>query len=200
MAKKQRILVALTAQRMMFARTTSSLVQAAMDKKDWEFDFYMELGADIASSRNRIVEAAKERKATHLLFVDYDMYFAPNSITRLLEQDKDIIGAAYNFRANANQEAKNTAVPITQPDVRHPHPDELPKEPFKCHCMGTGFLLIKMSVFEKMKKPYFMWGYNEEGELTFGEDTWFCQKAIEAGFDVWADPTLQIKHIGEALY
>src|SRR3990167_5319190 len=141
MAKtKPHILVALTGQRLIFARTTSYLIQAAMDKKDWDFDFHLEMGCDIVASRNRIVHVARERGATHLLFVDYDMYFPPHTITRLLKQDKDIIGAAYNFRGNG--ESKNTAIPITQTDVKHPHPDELPKEPFKCHCLGTGLLLI----------------------------------------------------------
>ena len=170
-----------------------------MDKKDWDFDFHLEMGCDIVASRNRIVHVARERGATHLLFVDYDMYFPPHTITRLLKQDKDIIGAAYNFRGNG--ESKNTAIPITQTDVKHPHPDELPKEPFKCHCLGTGLLLIKMSVFDAFKGPWFMMGYNEKGDLHFGEDTYFCQRAIkEAGLEVWADPTLGVRHIGEQLF
>lgn len=203
MANKQKpkILIALTAQRLIFARTTSSLVQAAMDKKDWDLDFYLEMGCDIVSARNRIVHTARERGATHLLFVDYDMYFPPHTITRLLKQDKDIIGAAYNFRANANEAPKSTAVPITEADIKHSHPHELPKETFKCHCLGTGLLLIKMSVFDKIQTPWFMFGYNERGELHYGEDTYFCQRAIkEGGFDVWADPNLGVKHIGEALF
>lgn len=186
---------------MIFARTTSSLIQAALDKKDWEFDFYLEMGCDIASARNRSVSVARERGATHLLFVDYDMYFPPHTITKLLKQDKDIIGAAYNFRGNANEPAKSTAVPIEETELKHSHPDTLPQEPFKVHCMGAGLLLIKMSVFDQVKGPWFMFGYNEQGTMQYGEDTYFCQRAIkEADLEVWADPTLGVKHIGESLF
>lgn len=201
MAKKPKILVVLLAQRLIFARTTSSLVQAAMDKKDWEFDFYMEMGCDIASARNRSVRIAREREATHLMFVDYDMYFPPHSITKLLMQNKDIIGACYNFRGNSGEPPKCTAVPLTQVEVRHPHPDEIPKETFKCHCMGTGFMLIKIEVFDKFKAPWFLFGYDDKGELVYGEDTYFGQRAIkEGGFEIWADPTLNVKHVGEQLF
>lgn len=201
MAKKQKpkILVALTAQRFVFSRTAFSLIQSALNASDYEFDFHMEIGCDIASARNRVVRQAQSRNATHLLFVDYDMYFGPKAINALLDADKDIIGASYNFRANAGEPLKSTAVPLGS--TKQVSPEELPKEAFKCECLGTGLLLIKMSVFEKLKAPWFMWGYNDQGDLHFGEDTYFCQRAIkEAGLDVWAEPRLAVKHIGEQLF
>ena len=198
MAKKPKILVALTCQRFVFSRTAFSLIQSVLNIKHYEFDFYLEMGADIASSRNRIVYVARERGASHLLFVDYDMYFGPDTIQRLISHDKDIVGAAYNFR---NDPPRSTAVPITQTDVAHPLTENLPKELFKCHCLGTGLLLIKVSVFDKFKGPWFMFGYNDTGDMLYGEDTYFCQRAIkEGGLDVWADPTLGVKHIGEQLF
>lgn len=190
MANKPKILVALTCQRFVFSRTTFSLIQAALNAKGYVFDFYMEMGADIASSRNRVVQAARTRGATHLLFVDYDMYFPPDAIAKLLAADKDIIGAAYNFRKDPPQ---STAVPVDEPSPTD--------KPYKCQALGAGLLLIKMNVFEKLKQPWFMFGYTEKGELYYGEDTYFCQRAIkECGFDVWADPTLNVKHLGEYLY
>lgn len=197
MAKKQattkpKVLIALTAQRMMFARTTAALLNAAIANKNQEFelDFYMEMGCEIASARNRIARVAKEREATHLLFVDYDMYFPSDAIAKLLKADKDIIGAAYNTRGDGS---RPTAVPLEEPAPQD--------QPFKCHAMGTGLLLIKTSVFDKLAAPWFMWGFTPEGTLHFGEDTYFCQRAInEAGLEVWADPTLGVKHIGEHLF
>lgn len=190
MAKKPKVLVALTCQRFVFSRTAFSLIQAALNAKDFEFDFYMEMGAEIASSRNRLVQAARERKATHLLFVDYDMYFPPDAISKLLAHDKDIIGAAYNFRKDPPQ---STAVPVEEPAPTD--------QPFKCQALGAGLLLIKLSVFEKFPQPWFMFGYTEKGELYYGEDTYFIQRAIkEAGLEAWADPTLNVRHVGEYLY
>ena len=193
---KPKVLVALTSQRYIFSRTAFLLIKAALDHADYEFDFYMELGCEIASARNRTVHTARERNCTHVLFVDYDMYFPPSAISKLLAEDKDIIGAAYNRR---DEDLKSTAVPVGM--TAAPHPRELPTEPFKCECLGAGLLLIKTSVFDKFPGPWFMFGYQSDGTLSYGEDTYFCQRAIkEAGFDVWADPTLHVKHIGEQLF
>lgn len=199
MASKQkpRILIALTSQRFLFTRTAASLIQAMMDaQRSYEVAFHFEMACDIVSARNRCVLKAQEANATHILFIDYDMYFPPDTIEKLLTWDKDIIGAAYNFRSD---DLKSTAVPLTSPS--QVHPDTLPNEPFKCECLGAGVLLINMSVFDKLSKPWFMFGYKEDGTMLYGEDTYFCQRAIkDAGLEVWADPTLHVKHIGEQLY
>lgn len=194
MAKKHKVLVALTGQRYIFSRTAFSLINAAL-KADYEFVYHQEMGCEIASMRNRIAKKALEINATHLLFVDYDMYFSPEAIDALLRHDKDIVGATYNFRS---EKLKSTAVPLEAEG--QVHPDELPKELFKCAAIGTGLLLIKTEVFRKMPAPWFMFGYTESGDLLYGEDTFFAQMAIKADFDVYADPTLNVKHVGEAMY
>ncbi len=189
--KKPKVLVALTAQRMIFARTAFCLIQAALNADDYEFYIQMEMGADIASSRNRLAQAALDQKADYLLFIDYDMYFPPRTISTLLSRKKDVIGATYNFRQDP---PKSTAIPLEGTEAKT-------DEPFKVECMGAGMLLIKTEVFNKFPKPWFMWGYTPEGTLLYGEDTYFCQMAKNQGsVDVWADPTLGVKHIGEQLF
>jgi len=190
MKNKPKVLVAVTSQRFIFSRTAFSLLQMSMKSENVELDFYMEMGCDIASSRNRLAQAAIDRKATHLLFVDYDMVFPPNTLNKLLAQDKDIIGAAYNFRKAPPQ---STAVPVEEPA-----PND---KPFKAQALGAGFLLIKTSVFSTFKGPWFMFGYTPEGTLLYGEDTFFAQRAIKEGnLEVWADPTLGVGHLGEQVF
>src|SRR3990167_457179 len=41
---------------------------------------------------------------------------------------------------------------------------------------------------------------NDKGELVCGEDMWFCRKAIKAGYDIWADSTVKVGHLGEFEY
>lgn len=179
------------------AKTLFSVIHS-LKNIDFEFDMMMSIGCDLIGNRARLVRQALEAKCTHMLFVDHDMFFPPikrmngkyeSVITRLLDQDKDIIGAEYKFRSLP---VRSTASPLT---------DLSPKDqPFRCNVVGTGLLLIKMNVFEKLEDPWFNFGRNEKSEMVYGEDAWFCQKAIKAGFEVWADPTLEVKHIGEYLY
>jgi hypothetical protein len=193
---KPKLFIAITSQRFIFSRTAFCIINALSRQTDYDFAVHMEMSCDIASARNRIVSEARKAGATHLLFIDYDMYFSPDTIQKLIKQDKDIIGAAYNFR---NESLKSTAVPFEKEE--QVAPDQLPTETFKCQTLGTGLLLIKLSVFDAFKGPWFMFGYKEDGTLLYGEDTYFCQRAINEGkLDVWADPTLGVRHIGEQLF
>lgn len=188
--QKANVMIALPCQRLVFAKAVFSLVHA-LRKVDFDYDFLMSMACDIVSSRTELVKQAQNNKGTHILFVDYDMFFPPvgadliSPITKLLEADKDIIGAAYNFRKDPLQ---STATPKEGEDT---------SKPFKCEVLGAGLMLIKMGVFEKVQAPWFNFGRDKDGRLVQGEDTYFCRKAIDAGYDIWADPNLGVKHIGE---
>ena len=144
----------------------------------------------VHDARNKIVDAARESGATHLIFIDSDMKFPPEAINKLLKEDKDIIGGLYyrkqppHFPLVHEKDGDKIIIPRTFPK----------NEPFKVFGTGTGFMMIKMKVFEKIKPPWFYFG-NFHGKA-IGEDIYFCWKAQKAGFDVWCDPTLGLEHIG----
>ncbi len=151
---------------------------------------------DIVGNRIQLVKLAQEQNATHIMFIDHDMAFPPgevNPIERLLSHDKDIMGAWYNFRTRG----------IPAPPVGSPVDQVSETDIFKCNVVGTGFMLINMKVFEKFdetKTNYFQFGRRGDGSLAWGEDAYFCLEAAKLGFEVWADPQVQIRHIGEYQY
>jgi hypothetical protein len=59
-------------------------------------------------------------------------------------------------------------------------------------------MLVSTEVFFTLPDPWFYFSY--ENGVRQGEDFNFCKDARKAGFDVWADPTIPIQHIGEYLY
>lgn len=134
-------------------------------------------------NRQRIAQQAKG--FTHLLFVDTDMFFEPDALERLLAHDKDIIGAEYNYRQLPLKTTRQGGEKVGNL--------------LKCDVMGTGFLLIKTSVFEKLPQPWFFYKHDGD-EIIEGDDVWFCNRAKEAGFDIWCDPEVKIFHIGEFLF
>lgn len=148
----------------------------------------------VHDARNKIVQNAIDNKMSHIMFIDSDMYFEPEAINKLLEHDKDIVAGLYYRK-----------LPPHQPNITERKGDLLrfprvwPKnKPFKIFAAGTGFMLIKTSVFEKLEEPWFY--FASLGDQYMGEDIYFCKKAGDAGFDVWVDPTIEIGHIGDYTY
>jgi hypothetical protein len=151
----------------------------------------MEMGCDIVTNRTNLVNAAIKDGATHILFVDWDMYFMPELLDTLLHRNKDIIGINANFRRFPLVSVTKQLNPGIQPPT---------DEPFECQSVGTGVMLVKLSVFKNLPKPWFKFEYDAEGNPAVGEDDFFCREAQKAGFEVWCDPTIPVKHIGDFLY
>lgn len=201
---KPKVIIALAIQDTVKSLLLLSLLTALREgQKDFDYDVAVSMGCDLIGSRTRLVNMAKKMNGTHILFIDHDMVLNPsvhpitnkleNPISRALRADKDILGAPYNFRSESILPLrKSTAVPVSDLSDK--------TGLYQCEALGTGFMLIKMSVFDKIEKPWFQFGRNENAELVYGEDTWLTRQAIKAGLSVYADGGLKIGHLGDYQY
>lgn len=162
-------------------------------KKYPNTDLIIKQSCYVHKNRNDIVEEALKGNYTHLFFIDSDMCFAPQVLERLLDRNKDIVGANY-YKRNPNKE---TVIKFMEDGklVGKTTPQDL----FECATIGTGCVLIKMEVFRTMEKPYFDFKDDIIKEEV-GEDVFFCLKAKRYDYKVWCDPTVDIGHIGEYIY
>jgi len=182
-----RVCLAIGCQETIKAKTLESIVGTMMSLPNTVTSFSMRIGGDIVSARGACVEYALEKQATHIFFFDHDMKFPADTLKRLLAHDKDIITVEYNRR-------KLPLESVTQPLTERSE-----TELYKAQVIGGGCLLIKMSVFEKLPQPWFNFG-RKGYQVVIGEDTWFARTAMDSGFDVWIDPTISVKHLGEYEY
>lgn len=189
--KEPKVIIGLPCSEMMKSKTAHAIGCLVMSDPSI-IDFLMIQSCDLASSRMWLVKEAIKRGATHLLFVDSDMLFPTDILSRLLAHDKDIIGVEYNKRK----------FPLQTVSAYFPDTEPSKTEPFIVGVAGTGVMLIKLSIFAdpKMDKNWFSFGRNAEGENVVGEDGWFCNTARAAGYDVWVDPTIKVGHLGEYMY
>lgn len=151
----------------------------------------------LTENREHCANEALEVGASHLMFIDSDMSFPEDGILTLASRDKYVIGANYNMRT-----MRGSTVKILGEDgqfVAVPG-DQLPKQPFKCGAVATGFMLINTIVFKQLEKPWFFFTYNATRDATEGEDVYFCRKLREKGIDIWCDPTIPVGHIGDFTY
>lgn len=131
--------------------------------------------------------------AGHLFFLDSDVVVPTDIIGRLLGQRKEIIGASYNHRSLPLRSTVRIA-DETGKLVKA----AMPQEPFRCYAVPTGAMLIDLSVFDRIERPWFH--VEERGAELMGDDVWFCQQATKAGIEVWCDPRIPVKHLGDFPY
>ena len=145
----------------------------------------------IDTARNSIVDEFLKMPGKYLMMIDDDHEFSPKTALKLMEHNVDIVGAlAFKRR------------PDYQPCVYRQNQEDkqyypiLPKVFQEVDVVGSGCIMIKKEVFEKVKFPYFYTEYDEKG-VHWSVDFRFCQKAKKEGYKIFVDPTVEIPHIGE---
>lgn len=149
-------------------------------------------GSLIVRNRNASIDHARTLGVDYVLFLDSDMQFPNWTLRRLLSHGKDIVGGTYLQREEPH-------------NMLGLWPDGTVLSSDRIHSVTAipgGCVLIKLSVFDKMVKPYYRtpaFEADADGEARIqGEDYYFCEQAAKAGYEIWLDPvlTLELGHIG----
>ena len=109
---------------------------------------------------NLVTLFLEDPTATHLLFVDADIGFMPEQVFRLIECGADVVAGAYPIKrvnwdkAKRAIEAKRPNVPSAALDyvleINDPDHVAVVNGFTRVRYAGTGFLMIRRHVFEKM--------------------------------------------------
>ena len=189
------ILIGTTCYKTISFRTAWSLMDTLKKYPNTEMAF--QNGVFVHENANKLVEIAKEKGASHLFMVEHDIVFEPDTLGRLLEANKDVVAAPYSGRCLPRQPlVYQQNKPGEEPYMMSY--DMWPTKLFKAYGVPTGCTLIKMSVFDKLTKPYFFFEYDEQGRMLMSQDIYFSRKINKAGMSCWVDPTIPVVHIGEA--
>jgi len=168
----------------------------------------------IDDARNTLTETFLKSPTEWLFWMDSDMVFPEDTLTKLFKVAEDkqtkIVTGIYYQRKGMNYpvlwsrgeelEESGTKTGLHSPrsatnkyvgSFMFPHKDK--KQPFKVHAAGFGCVLVHRSVFEVMPRPWFQF---IKGQCS--EDFYFFLNAKELGFETWAEPTIELGHIGDA--
>lgn|SRR3990167_916474 len=146
-----------------------------------------EEGYTIAENRNYIASQAIKKECDYVLMVDDDMTFPKDTLEKLLETKKRIVGVLSYSRMLP---LKPTVVPV----------DKISDSLFECKEVGGGVLLIDVKVFNEIPQPWFDVETYPFGMIKVGEDAFFCHKAIDNKISVWCDGSIPIGHIGDYIF
>lgn len=157
----------------------------------------MNRGTLIADQRHVLVQEAKARGATHILWLDSDMRFPKDVLSRFLAFNLPIVAANYATRRTpVLPTAENAELGMV---FNQPGDQAL----VSVDRVGMGCMLVDMQVFAKIgDPPWFAIGFNKAASSYIGEDVYFCRMAKKAGCEVWIDPVLsnEVRHLGEFQY
>lgn len=184
----------------------------------------------IERARNIVVARFLKSNATHLLFIDADIGFRPESVLRLLRADKDVATGLY---AKKHFDWTMVKTKLEQGDKEPVHQmgldfnvNALDDQPVndgfvKVLDSATGFMLIKREVLQRMSDKYKdeLWCVNDiprqeikEYVALFAcmidpttrrflsEDYSFCRRYQAMGGEIWADLTAPLAHLGTHVF
>lgn len=169
--------------------------------------------ADVARARNIAASDFLKTDCDVLLTIDDDIVFSPRDALKLCREalDKDMVCGMYLTRgptkrqpASLLKDGQTVEFWIDQPLV-------------EIEFLATGFMAVSRRVFEKVAEglplcmqdtdypfyPFYLQmviPWPSSVNLYLSEDWAFCQRAKDAGFKLWLDPTIRLGHIGQFIW
>jgi len=145
--------------------------------------------------RNNLVTEALRIGATHLIQMDCDQVYHPQTITRLLSHRLPIVGALVHRRYPPFDSLMLKSVEIDERRNGYVSIDEWKDgELVEVDATGGGCLMFEMSVFRKMPRPWFKAQTNPDGSV-LGEDIGLCQELKAAGYRIFVDTSVPAGHL-----
>ncbi|HEX5184236.1 MAG TPA: glycosyltransferase family A protein [Allosphingosinicella sp.] len=148
-------------------------------------------------ARNVLVQQAREWGADRLLWIDADMTFPPDALQRLLARDADVIGANYRRRHGNHGPTAfigQNAVVTTKEKAEAGLVERV-------SALGLGFCLMRAAIFDRLREPWFLFGYDSGRKLPITEDSFLFANLNAAGVPILLDHGLswEIGHVGETI-
>lgn len=147
----------------------------------------------IDAVRNELVKQALFFGCTHILFMDTDQVYSDlDMIEKMLAHNKPVVGAKIHRR-----------YPPFDPLLLRGDPGGLYSVPdeeieggglVEVGATGCGCILYDTEVFLNIDPPWFELTTGEFGQ-PIGEDVGFCEKLKAAGYKIYVDCSIDIKHL-----
>jgi len=139
-----------------------------------------------------------------LFWIDSDMEWTPEDFLALYKSELEVVSGLYAIDQYGklacgypNNNGQLTSVRSVE--------FLLHTEPVEVGGVGFGFLCVKSGVFENIPRPWFLigkmkWSPDSEMRVNVGEDYSWCGQAQRAGYKIYVDPMVKLKHHKETVF
>lgn len=171
-----------------FLQSLTALERKLKDDGVW-FEECIISGTLVYMARDRLAGKAINEGFSHVLWLDSDMVFGPNLLEDLQMCKKPFVTCCYNGRRPGYHSCLFKSIDLTHVERF----EEYPREPFKIEGCGFGAVLMETEILKAVM-------LNNKTCFTplpsLGEDIAFCFRARDLGFELWAEPNVQLGHVG----
>jgi hypothetical protein len=172
-----------------FVECLTKLVKR-LDEDGIDYDIAYQGATLVYVGRDKLANKAMNECYTHMLWLDSDMIFTEDLLDDLMYSGKPFVtGIAHSRRAPH----VSCIFKEIWPKVDRWEGCEYPIQAFRIGGCGFACVLIETDIVRNV--------YNKNGTAFFpmrelGEDLAFCKRATDMGYEIWAEPSVKLGHIG----
>ena len=191
---KKKILIAIPTAKNIEPDTFKSIYDLIVPD-GYETTFQYFFGYNVDQVRNLIADWVVNG-FDYLFSVDSDIAFAPDTLSKMLAHDRDVVSGLYIQRKPGQHILEIYEHTATGGVVNMPYGKLKGRTLVEVAGCGFGCALVKAEVMRKIGYPQFKYHSAISINDTISEDVDFCRKARDNGFTIWADPTILCRHTG----
>lgn len=174
-----------------FVESLTKLIRR-LDADEVDYEVAFQGGTLVYIARDKLSKKAISGDYTHVLWLDSDMVFTEDLFDDLKDSGKNFVtGIAHSRREPYSSCIFSEIYPCFR-KWKGAYPDKT----FKIAACGFACVLISTNIIKEV--------WDEHGTAFFpermlGEDVAFCKRASELGYEIWAEPSVKMGHIGQTV-
>ena len=171
-----------------FVESLTKLIRR-LDTDGIDYDVAFQGGTLVHVGRDKLALKAITGGYSHILWLDSDMVFTEDLFSDLMDARKDFVTGIAHARREPYVSCLFTEI---YPGVCRWEGD-YPFDTFKVAGCGMACVLMAADVVRDVWEHHST-AFFPSREL--GEDLAFCKRAQDLGYEIWAEPSVQVGHIG----
>ena len=161
-----------------------------LDADGIDYEVAYQGGTLVYVGRDKLAKRAINQGFTHMLWLDADITFSDEILDALLFCGKPFVSGIYHGRREPHASCIFKQI---FPEIDRWQRCDYPASAFKIAGCGFGCVLISTEIIKAV--------FDKNGTAFFpmrelGEDLAFCKRVADCGYEIWAEPSIQLGHIG----
>ena len=176
-----------------FVKSLTDLIRK-LDEDGINYEIAFQNATLVHIGRDKLAEKAIAKGFSHVLWLDSDMVFKADLLDDLMFCGKPFVTGLAVGRRTPHCSCVFKEI---YPKVERWTFEEYPSSPFRISGCGFACVLIETRILEDV--------WMHHGTCFFptrelGEDVAFCKRAMDLKYEIWAEPTVQLGHVGTEIY